>query len=127
MRQKITYRDSSGRPKMKTYDTRRAELIETRPDGIQVYRRKGRGTGFFLYNPTGATPREQFFELPNEEAMKYIPENTKSKSAPHGSSQIQFVPYDLERIRTLAFKQGMPMNRFVMMLVDKYEADLSED
>ena len=127
MRQKITYRDSSGRPKMKTYDTRRAELIETRPDGIQVYRRKGRGTGFFLYNPEGTTPREQFFELPNEEAMKYIPENTQSRMATTNSNTIRFTPHEHERIKTLAFKQGMPMNRFVMMLVDKYEADLSED
>lgn len=127
MRQIITYKDSSGRPRMKTYDTRRAELIETRPNGVQVYRRKGRGTGFFLYNPSGMTPREMFSELSTEDAMEYISENKQSRMATTNSNTIRFTPYEHERIKTLSFKHNMPMNRFVMMLVDKYESDLSED
>jgi len=115
-----------GRVGTKSYDTDKATLIDTLPDGIQVYRKKGRSTEFYLYNPNGSTAKERFFDLPPEDALKYIPENTKSKNAPRGSSQIQFRPYDLERIRNLALKNGMAMNNFVMMLVDEYERKQDE-
>jgi len=115
-----------GRVGTKNYDTDKAELIDTLPDGIQVYRKKGRSTLFYLYNPQGKTAKEKFFELPPEDAIRYLPENTKSKKIEF-SNTIRFRPYDLERIRRLSLSHGMQMNNFVMMLVDKYEADLSED
>ena len=59
--------------------------------------------------------------------MQYIGENTKSKMSSNLGCTIRLTPYEHERVKTLALKNNMPMNRFVMMLVDKYEADLSED
>ena len=110
-----------GRIGTKHYDTDKATLIETLPDGIQVYRKKGRSTEFFLYNPQGSVAREKFFDLPEEQALKLLPENIKSKRATNKSNQIQFTPYDLERIRRHALANGMPMNRFILSLVDEYE------
>lgn len=112
-----------GRVGTKNYDTEKSELIETRDDGIQVYRKKGRSAGhdYFFYNPQGKTAKEKFFDLSPEEVINYIPENTKSKKPDRKASRMRFSPYDLERIRTLALLEGMPMNRFVMMLVDEYE------
>ena len=42
-----------GRVGTKNYDTDKSELIGTEPDGIQVYRKKGRSTLMYLYNPQG--------------------------------------------------------------------------
>ena len=111
----------------KNYDTNKSELIDTLPDGIQVYRKKGRSTMFYIYNPQGRTAKEKFFDLPPEQAIQYVSENKQSRMASKNSNTIRLTPYEHERVKTLALKQGMPMNRFVMMLVDKYEADLSED
>lgn len=116
-----------GRVGTKNYNTETAVHIGTLIDGTKVYRKKSRPNEVFLYKPQGKTAKERFIDLPPEEALKYIPENKLSKSAPrNGSSRIQFRPYDHERIRRLALSKGMAMNNFVMMLVDKYEADLGE-
>ena len=114
-----------GRVGTKNYDTDKAELIDTLPDGIQVYRKKGRSTEFYLYNSQGRTAKEKFFDLPHEQAIKYLPENNKSKKK-YGR-EISLSEYDAERIRQLAYKNGMQVTRFILMLVDKYESDLSED
>ena len=105
----------------KMYDTDTAVLVDTLDDGVQVYRKTGRSQEMFVYNPNGKTGKEMFFDLPTDQAIKYIPENTKSKRATVNSNTIRFKPYDIERIRQLAFYNGMPMNNFVMMLVDEYE------
>ena len=110
-----------GRIGTKHYDTDKATLIETLPDGIQVYRKKGRSTEFFLYNPQGSVAREKFFDLPAEQAIKYLPKNTASKRATNKSYKIQLTPYEHERISRLALANGMPMNRFILSLVDEYE------
>jgi len=113
----------------KHYDTDKSKLIETRPDGIQVYRKKGRSTDFYIYNPQGRVVREKFFDLPPEEAIKYVPENTYSKKLAEGKT-IKFSQYDLERIRRLALLNNMQIIQFILMLVDEYEQrqrDLSKD
>lgn len=112
-----------GRVGTKEYDTEKADLIETLPDGIQVYRKKSVAKEFFLYNPAGTVARERFFQLPHDQAMKYIPENTKSRITSRNGNTLRFSPYDLERIRQHAVRLGMPANRFVLMLVDRYEQE----
>lgn len=105
----------------KIYDTDKAVLVETRDDGIQVYRKTGRSREFFLYNPAGKTAKEIFTDLPYESIKQYLAENTKSMSATNNSNTLRFRPYDLERIRQHAIKLGIPANRFIVMLVDEYE------
>lgn len=107
----------------KTYDTDKSELIETSEDGIQVYRKKTGTKEFFLYNPEGKLGREMFFDLPIDQAMKYIPENNKSRITVKNSNTLRFSPYDLERIRQHAVRLGMSANKFVLMLVDRYEQE----
>ena len=105
----------------KIYDTDKAVLVDTLPDGIQVYRKKGRSTEFFRYDPNAKAPRDMFRDLPADQAVRYLPENTKSKTATNSGNTLRFRPYDLERIRQHAARLGIPANRFVMMLVDEYE------
>lgn len=105
----------------KIYDTEKAVLIDTLPDGIQVYRKTGRSSEVFLYNPSGTTAKEMFFDLPADQIGKYLPENNKSKAATNNSNTLRFRPYDLERIRQHAARLGIPANKFVMMLVEAYE------
>lgn len=104
----------------KLYDTETAILVDTTPEGIQVYRKKT-SPQFFLYNPSGKTAKEMFFELPVEETLKYIKPNPKSRTASNNSNTVRFKPYDLERIRVFALKAGMSINNFLLMLVDEYE------
>ena len=105
----------------KIYDTDKAVLVDTAPDGIQVYRKTGRSSEVFLYNPNGKTGKEMFFDLPEEEAEKYkVPENT-STSVYKSTSMIQFSPADLNRIKKLATDNSLSNRAFVMMLVDEYE------
>lgn len=101
----------------KSYDIETAELIQTLPDGIQVYRKHGRSAGspIFMYDPKGKTPREKFFDVPPEDAVMYIPEENDTRK------HIRFSSQDMERIRRLAMSVGMAMNKFIMMLVDEYE------
>lgn len=107
----------------KVYDTEKATLIETRSDGIQVFRKKGRSAEFFRYDPNAKAPHDMFRDLPADQAVRYLPENTKSKAATNSGNTLRFRPYDLERIRQHATRLGIPANRFVMMLVDEYEQE----
>ena len=105
----------------KNYDTDRAELIDTLPDGIQVYRKKGRSREFYLYNPNGKIAREMFFDLPPEEAEKYLPQGELSKRVAGNNYHIAISEYDRNRIMRLANRLGLPMTKFLLMLVDEYE------
>ena len=111
-----------GRIGTKHYDTDKATLIETLPDGIQVYRKKGRSTEFFLYNPQGTVAREKFFDLPAEQAVKYMTVTEDSERKVYRSGvNIQFSRYDRDRIKRLANMRGMSMPQFLLSLVDEYE------
>ena len=104
----------------KVYDTDKAELIETLPDGIQVYRKKN-SPQFFLYNPNGDNKHEMFFELPPEDAEKYLTMTSDKKRVKASGATVLFSPYDRDRIKHLATKNGMSMSQFLLMLVDEYE------
>lgn len=104
----------------KNYDTDTAELIDTLPDGIQVYRKKGRSREFYLYNPNGKIAREMFFDLPPEEAEKYM-DNGTSKRVRDSTYNIKISEYDRNRIMRLANRLGLSMPKFLLMLVDEYE------
>ena len=111
-----------GRIGTKTYDTDKAELIDTLPDGVQVYRKKGRSTEFFLYNPSGTTARTRFFDLPAADAEKYMTVSPDESRIVYKSGvYVQFSKYDRDRIKRLANLQGMSMSKFILMLVDEYE------
>ena len=110
-----------GRIGTKHYDTEKSILIETKENGMQVYQKKGRSLEYYIYNPSGNTTKEKFLDISYEEIVKYIPVNKKSKAPDRTASRIRFTPYDLERIKTLAIKNKMPMNKFIIMLVDEYE------
>ena len=105
----------------KLYDTDTAVLVDTLEDGIMVYRKKN-SPQFFLYNPNGKTGPEMFFELPPEQAEKYlsIPDDA-SKRVRGSIRKIQFSEYDYHRINLHATRQGMSMASFLLMLVDEYE------
>ena len=103
----------------KVYDTDTAILVDTTPDGIQVYRKKN-SPQFFLYNPNGDNKHEMFFELPPEDSEKYL-EVSGSKIVKNVGKTIRFSDYDVSRIRKLATKNGMSMSQFLLMLVDEYE------
>lgn len=105
----------------KIYDTDKAVLVETRDDGIQVYRKTGRSQDVFLYNPNGKNKHEMFFELPPEDAEKYMPEVNNSHMATNSGQTVRFRPYDFQRIKRLAKNSNMAMNNFIVMLVDEYE------
>lgn len=105
----------------KVYDTDTAILVETTPDGIQVYRKKN-SPQFFLYNPNGKNKHEMFFELPAEETAKYIGvSDDQSKRVKDSNAMIRFSPHDQDRIRKHASALGMSMSKFLLMLVDEYE------
>ena len=104
----------------KIYDTEKAVLIDTLPDGIQVYRKKN-SPQFFLYNPNGQNKHEMFFELPPDQIERYLNDDESDKKVKGSTKKIQFSPYDTERIRKLATKNGMSMSKFLLMLVDEYE------
>lgn len=104
----------------KSYDLEKSELLETLPDGIQVYRKRGNTAGIvFMYNPKGKTLKEQYFELPPEDQVKYMSENADDFVAK--TRTLTFDPQDIVRIKKLALSVGMAMTRFIMMLVDEYE------
>ena len=108
----------------KEYDTDKAILITTTPEGIQVYRKKN-SPQFFLYNPKGETGKEMFFELPPEESQKYLEvSGNESRSVSYRSKTIKFSDYNIARFRRLATKRGMTMAQFLIMLVDEYERSL---
>ena len=105
----------------KHYDTEKSELIQVRPDGTEIYRKRTRPTDFFRFNPAGETAKERFQDLAPEEALELIPPNTASQRATANSNTIRFRPHDLQRIREHATRRGMTMNNFLVMLVDQYE------
>lgn len=105
----------------KIYDTDTAVLVDTTPDGIQVYRKTGRSTEVFIYNPNGKNKHEMFYTLPEDQAQKYLPA-VKTGSRVFGSSNtVRFSPDDRNRIKLLAEKKGMSMAQFILSLVDEYE------
>ena len=112
---------AKGRIGTKHYDTDKATLIDTLSDGVQVYRKKGRSTEYFLYNPAGTVAREKFFDLPEEQAKKYMPEVNCSRRATNSGQTVRFRPYDFQRIKKLSANCGMTMNNFIVMLLDEYE------
>lgn len=108
----------------KEYDTDKAVLVETREDGVQVYRKKTRQS-FFLYNPAGKNKHERFTDLDLDEAQKYMPvPNDESKSVTTTSKTIRFSDYNIARIKRLA--GPLPMAQFILMLVDEYERNHDE-
>ena len=111
-----------GRIGTKHYDTEKATLIETLPDGVQVYRKKGRSTEFFLYNPSGTVAREKFFDLPAEQALKYM-DVSEDKRVYQSGASVRFSNYNLSRIKRHATQNNMSMAAFILMLVDRYEQE----
>lgn len=103
----------------KLYDTDKAVLVDTLPDGIQVYRKNGGSREVFLYNPSGKNKHEMFFDLPADQAVKYLP--VRDSKRIEYSNTIRFTPYDIDRIRTYAFSANMSMSKFLLSLVDEYE------
>ena len=106
----------------KIYDTDKAVLVDTTPSGVQVYRKKNSPL-YFRYNPN-ASGHEIFTDLTPEEAEKYmtVPVSEERKVYRSGST-MQLSPYDRDRIKRLANRQGMSMAQFILMLVDKYEQE----
>lgn len=112
-----------GRVENRTYDTETAVLIKTLPDGTEIYKKKGRAPGFFRYNPAGETDAKRFRDLTPAEAVKYLPLNTENRAATNNSNTVRFKPHDLDRIRVHAACCGLPINQFLMMLVNQYEQE----
>ena len=108
-----------GRIGNKRYDTEKAELIETRPNGTEVYRKTGRTTSFVVYDKNGKTNSERFQDVPGEEALKYLPKKAEKKFV--NNNTIRFTPHDMNRIRRHSVSLDMPMGKFLVMLVDEYE------
>ena len=109
-----------GRIGTKHYDTEKADLIRIDPDGTQIFRKKTR-LEFFRYNPAGETAQTRFQDLTPAESTELMPANTASRTATNSSKTVRFKPYALERIRHLALAEGLPVNQFLLMLVDRYE------
>lgn len=108
----------------KNYDTDKAVLVETREDGVQVYRKKNRSS-FFLYNPNGKNKYERFIDLDLDDAQKYMPDlNRQSKNVTTSSKTVKFSDYNIARIKRLA--GPLPMAQFILMLVDEYERNHDE-
>ena len=105
----------------KEYDTEKAILVDTTEDGIEVYRKKN-SPQFFLYNPKGKVAKEMFFELPAEQAVKYL-DVSGDKTVRNTSKTIKFSDYNIARIRRHATEQNMTMAQFLLMLVDRYEQE----
>lgn len=106
----------------KIYDTDAAELLETRTDGIQIYRKTGGLREVFLYNPRGQNKYEMFSDLPEDEAEKYTGPVDLSESINGTHKTVQFFPADLAKIKRLASQKQMSKRAFIMMLVDEYES-----
>lgn len=111
----------------KLYDTDKAVLVDTLDDGIQVYRKKN-SPQFFLYNPNGKTGPEMFCELPPKQAEIYFDYSRidGSKKVKGSTKQILFSEYDSARIKLFADRLGMSMSKFLLMLVDRYEAEQTD-
>lgn len=111
----------------KLYDTETAVLVDTTPEGVQIYRKKN-SPQFFAYDPTGKNKHEMFHDLTPEEAVKYLPDpETESKTITNKAKNIKFSDYNVTRIKRLANSQGLSMAQFILMLVDRYEAEQNKD
>lgn len=112
----------------KIYDTDKAVLVDTTPEGIQVYRKTGRSQEVFLYNPYGKNKHEMFIDLPDEESEKYINHAFDDRTKTYRSGAgIQLARQDVLRIKQIAHSLGMSIPKFILMLVDRYEAEHNED
>lgn len=105
----------------KTYDTDKADLIETRQDGVQIFRKKAGMREFFLFDPNAKTTREMFRDLPADQAAEYLPKEERSRMVRGSNSLVRFSDYDMERIRSFAAENGLSISKFLLMLVDEYE------
>ena len=104
----------------KIYDTDTAILVDTLDDGSQVYRKTGRSQDVFIYNPN---KHEMFFDVPEDEAQKYLTEIKTGKNVFGSNSTIRFSSDNRNRIKRFADSQNMSMASFILMLVDRYEKD----
>ena len=112
----------------KHYNTETADLLETLPNGFQVYRKRGRSNSeCFLFYPKGKTPKECFFPLSPEDSARYLsaPDEADRNVYKSGAT-IRFSAYDRDRIKRLALMEGMSMAQFLLMLVDRYEKEQNE-
>ena len=109
----------------KHYNTETADLVDTLPNGFLVYRKKGRSsTECFLYNPRGKTVKECFFPLSPKDCEKYLPVPDETDRGIYKSgSSVRLSNYDRDRIKRLANLERKTMTQFILMLVDRYEAE----
>ena len=107
----------------KIYDTDTAVLVDTLDDGVLVYRKTGRSQEVFIYNPNGKNKHEMFFDVPEDEAQKYLPEEELSDKVYGSTKMVQFSPNDIVRLKAHAYANGMSIRQFILMLVDRYEKE----
>lgn len=110
----------------KNYDTDKAVLVETREDGVQVYRKVGRARDVFLYNPSAKSKKEMFTDVSADESEKYLYSANTSESVYRSTCTVRFSPNDRNRINRLANSKQMSMSKFILMLVDEYERNHDE-
>lgn len=109
----------------KLYDTEKADLIHTLPDGKQIYYKRS-SSSYFQYDPEAKNKYEMFRDIPPEETGQYAsmtaaPESDKVFGS---SSTLKFSGNERNRIHRLATANGMSMKSFIMLLVDEYERGL---
>ena len=103
----------------KFYNIETAELVDDLPNGFQVYRKRGRSSAqCFLYYPKGQTIKECFFPLSPTDSEKYLPTKNEGQKV-----KIEFTDRDRDRIKRHAWRENMSMAAFLLMLVDRYEAE----
>ena len=108
----------------KHYNIETADLMESLPNGFQVYRKRGRSSAeCFLYNPKGQTIKESFFPLSPKDSEKYMGPISEDKGNYRSGANIQISKHDRDRIKRMAMKEHMSMTQFILMLVDRYEQD----
>lgn len=112
----------------KLYDTDKAVLVDTLEDGIQVYRKKN-SPQFFIYNPSGKTGKEMFYELPPDRAEIYFDYSKVdgSRKVKNSNRLIRFSEYDSARIKLFSDRLGISMSKFIITLVDRYESEQQTD
>ncbi len=110
----------------RNYDTDKAVLVETREDGVQVYRKVGRARDVFLYNPSAKSKKEMFADVSADESEKYLDSAKTGESVCRTTYSVKFSPNDRNRINRLANRRRMSMSKFILMLVDEYERSHDE-
>lgn len=112
----------------KLYDTETAVLVDTTPEGVQIYRKTGRSQECFSYNPAGKNKHEMFHDLTPEESEKYADHSKDDREKVYRSGAgIQLARQDVLRIKQIAHSLGMSIPKFILMLVDRYEAEHNKD